>query len=328
MKYRISHPVALEKKQRQDGWAKDLGLFEKYQDSRINYCQTIKLAQRSERMYPRYDPLPVFGGSKTPAGLYARQKWLGEEDSDDWRRDFSETVRQLRAGQSEDGSWDHSEIATIRRLFGLHLTVREGDIFVRRALEWLLSREKLWTFLWLPRRTPDDVDEDSSDVIDGTALRGLPFVNGCFGHLAVSAGLFLGNCFGLGESSMAKKLYETIGGEIESRGGRWCSIGCTSNALRAFVTNNRYSRSRATAMMVDYLGRRQCASGKWKGNTPFYLTLNALAHLDEERARNQCTEAMNVALRLQNKDGSWGRTEKEWNTFLVVHALNRLNARR
>jgi hypothetical protein len=30
-------------------------------------------------------------------------------------------------------------------------------------------------------------------------------------------------------------------------------------------------------------------------------------------------------LQLQNRDGSWGRTQKEWNTFLVVHALNRLN---
>jgi hypothetical protein len=32
---------------------------------------------------------------------------------------------------------------------------------------------------------------------------------------------------------------------------------------------------------------------------------------------------MEAALRIQNRDGTWGRIQKEWTTFLVVHALRR-----
>lgn len=77
--------------------------------------------------------------------------------------------------------------------------------------------------------------------------------------------------------------------------------------------------------MVDYLGRRQLASGRWVGKTPMYMTFNALAHLDSLNARRQCITAVESIVKAQNKDGSWGRTQKEWNTFLVVHALSRLS---
>ena len=71
----------------------------------------------------RYDPYQVFRFSKTPAGLYARQKWLGEAETDQWKIDFKETVADLMADQLPDGSWSRSTIETIKRLFGLHLTV-------------------------------------------------------------------------------------------------------------------------------------------------------------------------------------------------------------
>ena len=79
--------------------------------------------------------LQIFEVSKTPAGLYARQKWRREEGSDEWRRDFDATVKGLRAGQFSNGSWNNSVITTIRRLFGLHLTVREPDEAIRKGLE-------------------------------------------------------------------------------------------------------------------------------------------------------------------------------------------------
>jgi hypothetical protein len=66
---------------------------------------------------PKYDPMQVFTGSKTPAGLYARQKWRHEEDTENWVRDFTENVKVLRASQLVNGSWNNSEINTIQRLF-------------------------------------------------------------------------------------------------------------------------------------------------------------------------------------------------------------------
>jgi hypothetical protein len=275
---------------------------------------------------PKYDPLQVFAGSKTPPGLYARNKWRGEGGSEEWHRDFDATVGQLRAGQGDNGSWDNSGIVTIQRLFALHLTVRRQDESIKRALEWLLRVDNLWNFIWLPHSSSDEMCDDMTNEIDETAFEGLPFLKGCFGHFAICTGLFLANCFGMGEEEKIMKLYDILAREIEAKGGHWCSAGCTNNAMRAFVVHGRYSRSKATAMMVDYLGRRQLPSGKWKGRTPLYMTFNALAHLDSREANSQCRKAADAILKAQNKDGSWGRTQKEWNTFLVVHALNRLNA--
>jgi len=262
---------------------------------------------------PRYDPLRVFADSTTPAGLYARQKWRHEENTEKWANDFKETVKKLRAGQCADGSWGNSEITTIERLFGLHLTVREPDDSIESALAWLLHKSDLSRLAVLPRVASNEV------------LSGLPFTNGCFEHFVISAGLFLANCFGRGEDKTAVALYDRIAGEVEAKRGCLCNIGCTNNALRAFVVHERYSRKRATTLMVDYLAWRQLASGRWKGRIPFYLTLNALAHLDSDNARHQCSKAIDSVLKAQNRDGTWGKLQKEWNTFLVVHALNRLN---
>jgi hypothetical protein len=267
-----------------------------------------------KQLHPKYDPLQVFAGSKTPAGLYARQKWRHEESVGSWVSDFKDTVKTLRAGQLANGSWNNSEINTIQRLFGLHLTVRESDDSIGLALNWLLSMINISFFPKISHMTPGGMHDS------------LPFSNGCREHFVICAGLFLANCFGEGEAKNVTRLYDTIAREIAAKDGRLCSIRCTNNALRAFVVHKQYSRSRATALMIDYLACRQLASGRWKGRTPLYMTFNALAHLDSVVARRQCVKAVEIVVKAQNKDGSWGRTQKEWNTFLVVHALNRLNA--
>ena len=47
-----------------------------------------------------YHPYQIFRLSKTPAGLYARQEWLGEAETSRWKTDFKETVDFLLANQS------------------------------------------------------------------------------------------------------------------------------------------------------------------------------------------------------------------------------------
>ena len=90
-------------------------------------------------MHLHHDPTKVFISSITPAGLYARQKWLGESHTKTWKTDFQNTVRYLLEGQSSDGSWGHSINKTIKHLFGLHLTVRTRTDPINKALEWLLN---------------------------------------------------------------------------------------------------------------------------------------------------------------------------------------------
>ena len=75
----------------------------------------------------RYNPNQIFTTSKTPIGLYARKKWLEQAEIRQWKTDFQETVTALFADQSDDGSWQKSDVETIIRLFGLHLTVRESS---------------------------------------------------------------------------------------------------------------------------------------------------------------------------------------------------------
>jgi len=281
-----------------------------------------------KQLHLKYDPLEVFGGSRTPAGLYARQKWRNEEGSEEWHRDFEATVKELRADQSDNGSWDNSLIVTVQRLFGLHLTVRERDESIRQSLEWLLGVDALRNFRWFARGSTDEMQNDKTNEIGETLFHDLPFVSGCLEHFVVCATLFLANCFGMGDERRILKFYGILAGKVQESNGHWCSIACTNNALRAFVVHGQYSKSKATEMMVIHLMKRQLVSGAWKGRIPLYLTFNALAHLNSVGADIQCRKAAGAMLKGQNKDGSWGRKHREWNTFLVVHALNRLNADR
>jgi hypothetical protein len=282
--------------------------------------------QMRRRFQLRYDPLQVFADSKTPAGLYARQKWLQEGKMHNWIHDFRETVKALRMDQLPDGSWGHSKINTIQRLFSLHLTVREPDDAIRKGIDWLLRSDSLEHPPVTSRMKVNMICNQDEDKIEDSSFHNLPFTNGCMNYLGICAASFLANCFGLGEEKRITGLYDAIAREIEARDGHWYNIDCMNNALRAFATHSRYARSKSTAMMVNYLGQRQLPSGRWAGRVPFYLTFNALAHLNSANAKRQCATTIENVLKTQNKDGSWGRSQKEWNTFLVVHALNRLNA--
>ena len=78
----------------------------------------------------RYNPYQIFNSSKTPAGLYARQKWLKEAATQSWQHDYENAVEGLSADQASDGSWLQSPLETIKRLFGLHLTSLWTFIFI------------------------------------------------------------------------------------------------------------------------------------------------------------------------------------------------------
>jgi hypothetical protein len=260
------------------------------------------------------DPYPVFQASLTPVGLYARQNWLGEEKDSRWRSDFDAAVQRLLAGQSADGSWNQSIITTIQRLFGLHLTVRNPNESINKALDWITAL----AFEVLSR-----IRKDLREPMASRDLENLPFTPGCSGYFLVSATLFLASIFGREDDSRVLEAYEWLNEEGIRKKGRWCGWSCSNNILRAFVVHPRYSKSRATELAVRALARAQDSSGRWPRGVPFYQTVNALAHLDSEEANVQLRKAFEYLSRTQNRDGTWGRSQKEWNTFLVVHAIRR-----
>jgi len=260
----------------------------------------------------RFDPYGIFRASKTPAGLYARQKWLAEENSLVWKADFKSTVDALLAGQSRDGSWGGSVVQTIQRLFGLHLTVRDPNERIDKALDWLLD---------LALKKPQRIRRDVAERFSNEALRGLPFTPGCSGLLLTGATLFLATIFGRNRDPRILAAYARLNKEGVERKGRWCGWSCSNNILRAFVVHPEFSKIRATHLAVKALARAQHSSGTWPVQVPFYQTLNALAHLDLADAHGQIETALEHLFKTQNKDGTWGKAQKEWNTFLVVHAL-------
>jgi hypothetical protein len=262
----------------------------------------------------RFDPYQVFRSSRTPVGLYVRQKWIGEQKDSRWKSDFDATVDLLLAGQSADGSWNHSLITTIQRLFGLHLTVRNPIEPINKALDWLLN---------LALRDLSRVRKDFREQITSQDLENLPFTPGCSGYFVLGAALFLATIFGRENDSRVLKAYEWLHEEGIKKNGRWCGWSCSNNILRAFVVHPRYSKSRATELAVHALARMQDPSGRWPAGVPFYQTVNALAHLDSEETDTQLDKAFKRLHETQNRDGTWGRSQKEWNTFLVVHAMKR-----
>ncbi len=260
----------------------------------------------------RWNPFQVFQQSKTPAGLYARKKWLNEGHDAGFKDDFEETVHFLLSGQSNDGSWGLSFIETVKRLFALHLTVRDEIDAARKGLDWLLDRTSRMfagKSLYPAEKIPDD------------ALQGLPFTKGSANLLMTGATLFLSSVFGRKNDPNILKMYDRLEEKGSAGSGRWCGWSSYNNILRAFVVHPHYAKSEAVTLAVKNLKQVQKKSGTWRGAVPFYQTVNALAHLNAVDADAQLAPAFRRLQKTQRRNGTWGRSQPEWNSFLIIHAL-------
>ena len=260
----------------------------------------------------RNDPYQTFRFSKTPAGLYARQKWLGEVQSVQWKNDFQETVDVLLTDQSPDGSWHQDTAATLKHLFGLHLTVRSSNAQVEAALTWLLKHIEIQT---------NKVQINAKDVATVSDLTDLPFVSGRVDMLLTAVTLFLCSIFNRENDPDVLAVYRWLSAHGIKNKGMWFDRASSHNILRAMVVHPVFAKDKATALAVKYYADLQTDDGAWGDDLSFYQTLNALAHLDWPQAETQLEKAFERLWQTQNHDGTWSETEPEWNTFLAVHAL-------
>jgi hypothetical protein len=261
-----------------------------------------------------FDPYSVFRTSSTAAGLYARQKWLGQKPDAQWKAAFQQCVDGLIAGQSPDGSWNRSEIETIRRLFGLHLTVRTPDRRILAAMDWLMDR--------LPD-APLLLRDNSTPELSPQELRGLPFVPAPRAEVAAAATLFLACIFDQRSDARIISAYEAVVQEGVETKGALGSTAAACNMFRALVVHPAFANDICTTLIVEHLADQQLAGGDWPDPIPFYQTVNALAHVDLPAADSQLEKAWQRLAETQNADGTWGKDQPEWNTFLVVHAMRR-----
>jgi len=262
----------------------------------------------------RHDPYTVFRNSTTPAGLYARQKWLDQESHGRWQSAFQRCVDGLIAGQSPDGSWNQDEMETIRRLFGLHLTVRAPDRSIAAAMEWLIDR-----LADAPLRLRDGRQPE----LDHRALRGLPFVKAPRDAVVFAATLFLACIFDQSADPQVISAYEAVMQEAVEAKGSPANSATGANMLRALVVHPTFVNDISTALIVEHLADLQFPVGDWPDPIPFYQTVNALAHLDHPTADSQLEKAWRRLAQTQHSDGTWSTDQPEWNTFLVVHAMRR-----
>ena len=260
----------------------------------------------------RYDPYQVFRFSKTPAGLYARQKWLGETETPQWKIDFHETVTALWADQLPDGSWHHRTFETITHLFGLHLTVRRSTAQIDAALTWLLEKIDL---------QKEEIHVGAEDAATNANLTGLPFIPGHPAMLLTGAALFLATIFGRESDPTILSMYQWLCAVGLKNKGRWFDEASSHNIFRAMVVHPVFARDPATVLAVEHLADLQTDAGGWGTDLSFYQTLNALAHLDLPQAERQLEKAFERLFENQNSDGTWSWSEPEWNTFLAIHAL-------
>jgi hypothetical protein len=256
-----------------------------------------------------FSPYAIFESSPTPPGLYARQKWLQQDTTIKWRKDYDQTVAALYQGQATNGLWYDSVLTTIQRLFGLHLTERQPNPKINAALDRIL----------------ESIDQPQSrsvpHAIDPAQLRGLPFAPGPRLPLVTAAVMFLCSIFGRAKEPAVLALYETAIQEMIKSAIHQDNQESTHNLFRAFAVHPYYCNHQATQRMVDFFAKRQARAGDWGARIPFYQALNALAHLKSPAAETQCHRAFRHLLQMQNDNGSWGRSQTEWHTFLAVHAL-------
>ena len=260
----------------------------------------------------QYDPFQVFHSSKTLAGLYARQKWLGEEGTPHWQADFQETVDALLADQLPDGSWRQSPVATIAKLFGLHLTLRNTNDSIEYALGWLLKNIQL---------NPEGIRIHTDSRIKRNNLSGLPFVSSRSEMLLVGATLFLSSIFNRQNDPNVLAIYRWLCKEGLAKEGLSVDVASMHNIFRAMVVQPTFVLEALTAKTIDIYAKLQTEKGDWGNSVPFHQTLNALAHLNSMQVEIQLERAFSYLIKTQNSDGTWGRHEKEWKTFLSIHAL-------
>lgn len=264
-----------------------------------------------------YDPLTVFRKSVTPWGLYARKRWLGQGDDPVFQTDFNRTVGELLADRTSDGLWAHSALTTIQRLFGLHLTRRDPDPVIDRALDRLmdLARE-----IFVENRTTH------VDDLDPVALEGLPFTQSRSDVFITAAALFLWTVFGRADDRNVLRLYGRLTAECLQNDFYDHDPSSFTNIFRALAVHPEFASSPVAESAAAYLAEKQEDDGRWEAPFPFFLTFNALAHLDSETADAQIDKAIVPLMSSQNADGSWGRPSSGWETFLAVHGLKRKRA--
>jgi prenyltransferase/squalene oxidase-like repeat protein len=267
----------------------------------------------------KYNPLCFLRKDSSIFGTAARYRW----DS------ASETEIDLPA-QETNGSINNSVVETVSHLYNISLFRYKSDVKIDAALNWLLEYEhKPLAYNCNDGASYSNMFFKTSRIDNEKIrkLKGLPFTMGCSGFFKTGAVLYLTSHFGKLEDERVRKAYKNIVSIPQYRKGWYCSPSCGNNLFQAVVKHPIYSAGRAVDQNLAYLRSKQLDNGSWSGGLPFYPIVNALSYLKQVDADRILSKAIEKLINSQNKDGSWGRTDKALKTYLILDAMERKDIR-
>jgi hypothetical protein len=272
----------------------------------------------------KYSPYAVFKKSKTPFGLYARATWMGESTVN-LNASIERLVNAICKDQRDNGSWSDSVIKTTENLHILSLLAPEKLDVGAKAVDWLLEKEHAPMVHISGDGSPYSglfFKLSHDDVRQIYGRNDLLFNKGCSGFFKTGAALHFAGIFGQEKDARVSAAFRSLDRALDIRHGRWCSVPCSNNILRAYVSHPKKRHSAQTKTALGSLEKFQTKQGTWKGTPFFYHTFNTVAHSDLASGRRQVKCAMTRILRSQNRDGTWGRANSEFSTFMVLDGLH------
>jgi hypothetical protein len=270
-----------------------------------------------------HDPFVPFLESTTPMGIYVRTAVLGERTPEllETRR---EQIVRLKSAQLPNGSWRNRVVLTIQNLFALMLLGETEGTCGKRAVDWLLEDEVEGS-----RRRYANADSGflsalhPADVKAIRARRDLIMNRGCAAAVKTGAALYFSAFFDLEGDPRVIQVFRAMDELFRKQRKKWCSFPCSNNILRAYVAHPLKKSSRTTKSALSRLGQLQTKSGNWKGVPDFYHAVNIVASSSLPSAVRQFERAHAYLHKTQNQDGTWGRKDREFKTFLALDAMIR-----
>jgi hypothetical protein len=273
----------------------------------------------------RYDPFTAFVDDLSPLGMHIRHSVLRERNPElaIARREF---LARLKSDQMPNGSWKDRVVTTIENLYYLLILDEAGSTVGERAVDWLLDdRIESGGRKRASAHLPSGILHVLSEG-DGRAIRrrrDLITNRGCSALVKTGAALYFSAFFNLEGDPRVIQAFRGLDHLYRQRRKKWCTFPCSNNILRAYVSHPLKKSSRTTKSALARLEQLQTRTGIWKGIPDFYHTLNIVASSSLPAAVRQFERTYEHLHKTQNQDGTWGRTDQKFKTFLVLDALVR-----
>nr|MDO8132984.1 hypothetical protein [Candidatus Njordarchaeum guaymaensis] len=264
----------------------------------------------------RIDPFSYVAGLDSPIGICLRKELFRKEAAVDAalkKKVYQKIVRE----QFADGSWDQLFVKTANNLWDLSLLgFGANDRSVNAGLQWLLSIQK-------EEYRGYSGFFNSRNRKDASTMRSTyygEFGPGCTIFYQTAYAIHLFHLFGLDDDEHVER---TVTSYLKFWNPTWCGAWCTINVANILIEHPLSKKSKAVESALNHFAVLQSKTGTWKG-LPFYHTFHALSKSDDTLAKKQLGKALPSVVRRQNNDGSWGRKERQTETFLVLDALKNI----